>query len=263
MNPDGTKAQVGLQNQVRLWPTPSAGLHNDAEEAESFMTRRERLKALGMNGNGAGIPLAIAAKIWPTPAATDGEKAPKFHKGGNLSLPESARTWSTPRSSDGEKGGPNQAFGAGGTPLPAQAAQWRTPQAMDAERGSNGTWQPKPQAGQHSLRHQIEKWSTPRSLEVGQYTRDNGDPEKQRPSLTGHAFSLPAPATSTAGATFSPERRSLNPLFVEWLMGWPPGWTNCACSATAFARYRRDMQSALSRLVSPAEAPPAQLSLLG
>jgi hypothetical protein len=33
-----------------------------------------------------------------------------------------AELWSTPRSSDREKGGPNMAFGAGGTPLPDQAA---------------------------------------------------------------------------------------------------------------------------------------------
>lgn len=47
-------------------------------------------------------------------------------------VPEGCSPWSTPRASDGEKGGPNMAFGAGGTPLPAQmskdadAAPWPT-----------------------------------------------------------------------------------------------------------------------------------------
>jgi len=45
-----------------------------------------------------------------------------------------AELWSTPRSSDVEKGGPNMAFGAGGTPLPAQAAcQTGQPPSSNAE----------------------------------------------------------------------------------------------------------------------------------
>nr|WP_254435587.1 DNA methyltransferase [Ruegeria arenilitoris] len=40
----------------------------------------------------------------------------------------------------------------------------------------------------------------------------------------------------------------LNPLFAEWLMGWPPGHALLSCSATGFARWRRDMRSALSAL---------------
>lgn len=54
----------------------------------------------------------------------------------------------------------------------------------------------------------------------------------------------------------------LNPGFVEWLMGWPTGWTASACSATELSRFKRHMRSALSQLTSHA-APPAQLSLFG
>lgn len=42
--------------------------------------------------------------------------------------------------------------------------------------------------------------------------------------------------------------RRLNPLFVEWLMGWPTGHALCACSATGFARWQQDMRGALSAL---------------
>jgi hypothetical protein len=32
----------------------------------------------------------------------------------------------------------------------------------------------------------------------------------------------------------------LNPMWVEWLMGWPLGWTDCAASATdKFQQWRR------------------------
>lgn len=146
--------------------------------------------------------------------------------------------WSTPKASDAEKGGPNQRFGAGGQPLPAQAVHWKTPR-----------------------------------VSAGGYTRDGGDPAKQRPTIDGQAegFSLPDRPISTVGEEYSKIRRSLNPLFVEWLMGWPPGWTllgltrleqsGCECSATALSLWRADMRSALSALASPQAAPPAQLGL--
>jgi DNA (cytosine-5)-methyltransferase 1 len=49
------------------WPTPCASLHNDGEPPESWLARREMLAAKHGN-NGAGIPLAVAAKpgtMWP------------------------------------------------------------------------------------------------------------------------------------------------------------------------------------------------------
>ncbi|WP_292411405.1 hypothetical protein [Mesorhizobium sp.] len=76
-------------------------------------------------------------------------------------------------------------------------------------------------------------------------------------------YSLPAPENSTHGEPSSTERRTLNPLFVEWLMGWPPGWTDFACSETALSLFKQRMRFALSQLASPSAAPPAQLALFG
>ena len=50
-------------------------------------------------------------------------------------------------------------------------------------------------------------------------------------------------------------RRSLNPWFVEWLMGRPLGWTVYGSLATALSPWKRRMRTALSTLCSP---PPAQ-----
>lgn len=77
--------------------------------------------------------------------------------------------------------------------------------------------------------------------------------------------SLPAPATSTPGATSSPidpTSLRLSPAFVEWMMGWPTGWTAFGCSATELSRFKQRMRCELSQLVS-LPAPPAQLSLFG
>jgi hypothetical protein len=93
------------------WPTPNAGLLNYDEQPEPWRARAETLKAKRINGNGAGLPLGIAAQ-------------------------EAVSMWSTPRSSDGEKGGPNQKWGAGGAPLPAQAVRlWGTPGIADTMGG--------------------------------------------------------------------------------------------------------------------------------
>jgi hypothetical protein len=52
------------------------------------------------------------------------------------------------------------------------------------------------------------------------------------------------PRTMTAGARRSPTSRVLNPRFLEWLMGWPIGWTDPDCSATASYRWWRQRHSA-------------------
>lgn len=215
-----------------LWPTPVANDHKSIYASEETHAKAEHPR-----------PLREVVGVWTTPSAGDGSRGGTItERMSGTSLTQQVNTlWSTPRSSDAEKGGPNQAFGAGGTPLPAQASQWRTP----------------------------------RSHEVGQYQYDRGDKEKPTPTLTGQALAslLPDRPISTDGDGSSHIRRTLNPLFVEWLMGWPPGWTSlgltplassgCACSATAFTRWQRRMQSELSQLGLPAQAPAAQLALFG
>lgn len=279
--PDRCRRDTGSPNSdlptfLANWPTPDANVINDGEEPETFRARQELQKAKGINGNGMGTPLAMAAKIW-----------------------------STPRSSDGEKGGPNQSFGAGGIPLASQVSQWRTPTANDSRRGVPEEITTK--EGQHSLNRQADQWTTPRVSETGQYQYNKGNPDDRVLTLQGQAqtwstpsiadttggrmtrsgdrsnelllkgqaatlaSSLPDHPISTVGEESSKIRRTLNPLFVEWLMGWPPGWTSlaltppasndCACSATELYRYKQHMRSELLRIGLPQAAPPAQLGL--
>lgn len=47
-----------------------------------------------------------------------------------------------------------------------------------------------------------------------------------------------------------PKGKRLNPLFVEWLMGWPLGWTDFAPVATEWSRWSQLMRYELSRLNS-------------
>jgi hypothetical protein len=168
-----------------------------------------------------------------------------------------------------------------GTPLAVAASTWPTPAASEARLGFQDRSDPEKKGTQVSLSTMAMIWSTPRASDG-----EKGGPNQRFISggmpLPAQAsdFSLPAPATSTHGETSSHSRRSLNPLFTEWLMGWPPGWTmiaitpdlltdgtrrgssGCACSATALSRFRADMRSALSSLGTPPAAPPEQPSFL-
>jgi hypothetical protein len=98
----------------------------------------------------------------------------------------------------------------------------------------------------------------------------------QLPNAVAHLFSHPAPAITHHGPTLSQLRpiwrplrasliashgravwrrlwksrnkRRLNPGFVSWLMGWPPGHALCGCSATEFTHWQQHMRGGLSRL---------------
>ncbi len=224
------------------------------------------------------------ASAWPTPAARDfkGVDRTDIDRGNARPLNEVATTWSTPRASDAEKGGPNQSFGAGGTPLPAMAAQWSTPSVADVTGGrTSRSGDRKGELLLNSMAAYVSQnsWPTPTGLSrprSGETLAKCGDYRKAKAGQNtvplyleevALASSLPAPATETDGPSLpetdqTSSRPSLNPAFVEWLMGWPPGWTSFGCSETAFSHFKADMRSALSRLTSHA-APPAQLSLFG
>jgi len=159
--------------------------------------------------------------------------------------------------------------------LSTAVALWATPQARDG-KGANQSGLCDRGTKAAPLNEVAVLWMTPRSHEVGNYQYSRGDKSKPVATLTGQAikwkemgvtyFRL-VPKTSTGGEPHSPLRRSLNPLFVEWLMGWPPGWTLLAwtdlgCSATALCLWKARMRSALLALGLPQEAPPAQLGFV-
>ena len=68
---DSGHAAIG--SPARRWPTPNAKVSNFGERPLSWLRRRERLKEKKYNGNGAGMPLAIAVQIGPGwPSASPG-----------------------------------------------------------------------------------------------------------------------------------------------------------------------------------------------
>lgn len=235
---------INLQDQVQdfglesAWPTPAARDYKGANGADHLENGTGRLH-LDQLPN-------FVAHIWMTPRVSRGMYTrDQGQKGAErLTFEGQASLWSTPRASDGEKGGPNQAFGAGGTPLPAQAVQahqnWASPRVSDTKGADTAR-----QNNNSGKRHQGD----------GLATMAVSLPPAQETQVSGGA-SLPT------GQTSAP--RSLNPIFVSWLMGWDvPELTNSGFLEMGSYRYRQLMRSELLRLGLPPEAPSVQPDLFG
>ena len=150
--------------------------------------------------------------------------------------------------------------------------EWRTPQAGDSTRGAKSQraarYGYRDQAGRHSLVSEVAHWPTPaardhKGANSAEHVTTNGSGRMhmdQLPNFVAHAFPpSPLDPATPAGPTSSPERRILNPLFVEWLMGWPIGLSGFERSGTEFARWLQQMRGCLLTLCSAPVASQGQL----
>ena len=115
-------------------------------------------------------------------------------------------------------------------------ARWPTPMASDGHKPSAGKRKAADLTGVSRM------WMTPtaRDHKDGATTLANTPVN----GLLGRQVLT----TPTAGSDTSESRRTLNPAFVEALMGWPTGWTGFGSVATEWSRWSRRMRCELSRL---------------
>jgi hypothetical protein len=146
---------------------------------------------------------------------TSGRTSAQHHHDGRT-LCDATRLWMTPDTPGGGRSMPSGTSITGRTPdgrkvtvgLANQARLWMTPTARDHKDGAT------------SLAN----------------TPVNG--------LLGRQVLTMPPGGDDTSST----RRSLNPLFVEALMGWPTGWTGFGSVATVWCHWLRRMRCELSRL---------------
>ncbi len=100
---------VALSKYVQMFPTPYG------------------LSANQRQGDGE---FGKAIRNWPTPQATDGSKAPKYHKGGNPSLPHAVKTMLTTPTAD-DTGHRKSQYAQGGTALSYQAGGQLNPRWVE------------------------------------------------------------------------------------------------------------------------------------
>jgi hypothetical protein len=94
----------------------------------------------------------------------------------------------------------------------------------------------------------IRQWPTPNQRDWKDTGATQGNRKSPNLGTMVHQWATPTKADAQGGPGRSDKRTGgdnlrtqaggqLNPTWVEWLMGWPLGWTDCAASATA--RFRQ------------------------
>jgi hypothetical protein len=217
------------------WPTPHSNCTTGA----------------GTQGRDGGLKIQTAVANWPTPSAVvanDREQPgtwrarsvllPEKHRNGNgagtpltIASIEAVQRWATPTTRDHKDGACAEASVPTNALLGRQAARWQTPSVADVTGGHLSD------SGARSS----ELLLNGQSVVVTESSRP--DPE---PSTSGAASSPPDPTS----------RRRLNPLFAEWLMGWPAGWTDPDIALSDSPRWEtascRSLRRSLSSLSTAA-----------
>ena len=178
-------------------------------------------------------------RLWPTPRASANENrqtkpTPSQEAGKHgMNLATSAAMWPTPQTDSFRSRGGARKHEKG---LDGMARDWPTPMATDGN---------KPSAGNRKsadLTSASQMWMTPtaRDHKDGATTLANTPVN----GLLGRQVLV----TPMAGSDTSEPRRTLNPAFVEALMGWPTGWTAFGSAATEWSHWLPRMRSELSQL---------------
>lgn len=198
-----------LETWAGTWPTPKAWDTENPKTPKQLEAQRARAKPRKDGGPPGIRNLKDTAANWPTPTCADAESSGSRKHGVSLS--------------DASKGNTN----------------WATPNARDW-KSEDGTHSPDHSpplgrqvlagAGPESSPSAGQQWPTPNAV-AG---HNNGTMDEYGGKNN--------PFRGTPAA-----RLRLNPTFVEWLMGWPRGWTVCAPAGTASFQSWQRLHSACLR----------------
>ena len=128
-------------------------------------------------------------------------------------------------------------------PLLGQMAtrHWSTPQAQDAQGAKTPEQIATMRAKGHGVKNlnetAVNSWPTPKARDhrPGGYASEM---KRNNPDLSALAVTHSHPAQTETGQPTLPNTRTLNPRFVEALMGWPIGWTDCERAVTALCHSK-------------------------
>ena len=149
--------------------------------------------------------------------------------------------WPTIRAQDGERGGRGDLIQAVRGNENTHYRLWQTPVADDAVDRKNGKWNSR---GEPKLSAEVLMWPTPTancSTGAGHQGRHGGLNLQTAVKWAGPTFPTPLVGSTSKESHnqisgrfrdamkphLPPGGGQLNPDWVEWLMGWPIGWTAC------------------------------------
>ena len=184
-------------------------------------------------GTNRGTTLGGAVRMWPTPVADDtGLRKKKYSQGGTpLSLAaQEPQMWATPTAAIAQGTTRPPTKGGGSRDLRQDVKMWPTPDVRGfTNQGALEMLSQKLNSNQefNGMTHRAGRkkkskmWPTPRASEykdTGPVGSKSHTHRKDKGYLCAETKDPQQPSAS------------LNPNWVEWLMGYPPGWTNLETS---------------------------------
>jgi len=241
-----------------MFPTPTA---SDAttgaiigKEDTFYHTKTGMPRKVNRNGRDGSVGLARLAQMWPTPQTRG------FTNDGDLEM--LSKMCASAEEFDGM---------AHRTGIKKRKAFWPTPRAGKNTSESAEVWMKRREAGKVAtppLALAVKMFPTPTGstggANHGTHTVRNG---KHGINLAGAVKMLPTPMANDAKNNNNPSRMNrktisldavaggkLNPLWVEWLMGWPIGWTGLdALETDKFLSWRRSHGASFPQGLESAE----------
>jgi hypothetical protein len=229
--------ELGRAVNQSLWPTPTIkGNYNKAGLSKK-------------SGDGLATAIKNRPMLWQTPVSDDAveRKAGKFNSRGEPKLSAQVKKYPTPRATDGDRGGRGDLL-ASVRGYKTQRAHWPTPKAQNAKMSG-----PSRVGNRMDLQTAVQHWPTPtgRDWKDGSAKACENVPANGLLGRVVHQWRTPQARDGISRGPQSPEKReagghsvglgdqiggSLNPTWVEWLMGFPLGWTDCGRSETRSSR---------------------------
>lgn len=259
-----------LGEQVDQWATPRATDGAKGSPNQAF-------------GDGGGVPLAAQTIAWATPSAADPVGS---HGGGQTkSLRSDIDNWATPRAEMSRALGNPKHIGrpnTGNGNIEDQAAMWETPTTAltDGTRLRRGGERDDELLLSGQAEQLADQWRTPTSLSFNEsHQPGNNRNQTINESLASSLLGLPAHLIPAGPESLwlrrfyvrqyltlsSPKlpswkrlrawcvrsmRRKLSESFVEWMHGWPIGWTDSENAVTGFQAWLLRSRGELLKLCS-------------
>jgi hypothetical protein len=193
----------GLMRNGECWERQMSELRTSETESgllEKIPTPQARdwKGSSGRSLKGLDYDLPTHVKIWPTPTVNGNNNRPGASKKAGWGLNSAVKLWPTPTTSTGG------------------------PQMMGDQMRPSG------HKGSNNLAGAVQRWATPVAHPAG------GTPEmflERKRKTIAKGNSMGVSLTDLQMQVIAEEigmegRGSLNPMWVEWLMGWPLGWTD-------------------------------------
>ncbi len=227
-------------DQLTLFPADSPASHFPWLESKKVkgMTATSGLKCSELSESLRRVGLSVRTylescelppgtwlRTWSVKAMTSRCLILKLRLSARSTGERESRLLPTVTATVGEKGSPKQRDSSGRPGLQMAAMMWPTPTTRDYKDGTAKSCANVPVNG--LLGRAIHLYSTPNARDWKCATAKEWDNPKNTRNLNRQIAKL-----YEGGESTEERNGQLNPMWVEWLMGFPLGWTDLSASET-------------------------------